>query len=160
MGQRLLDTQKAEELGPDGTGALEGPWVVTTYTNEEWVDHGLKTYPADTTFLKTDSWPDFILRFSDDGHALWEWETSSTTWQIQYHTYGFGKAPCGHTATIMVSGGDNIYYLCDRFRASNADMSSFTAVIGESVEYPFTADACLGKTCKFYQELKDSDSAS
>ena len=158
MKPRLLDTEKAKELGPDGTSNLKGPWAVTTYTNEEWVNHGLRVYPADTTFLKTDSWPDFILKFSDDGYALWEWETSSTTWQIQYYAYGFGKAPCGHTATIMVSGEDSVYYLCDKFRTSNADMSNFTAVIEGSAKYPFTGDACLGKTCKAYWELKNSDS--
>lgn len=154
MRQRLLDTQKAEELGPDGTGTLEGSWVVTTYTNEEWIGHGLKVYPTDTTFIKADSWPDFNLKFSNDNHMLWEWETSSDTYQIQYYAHGFGKAPCRHTAVIMVSGEGNVYYLCDRFRASNADMSSFTAVIGGSVEYPFTTDTCLGKTCKIYQMSK------
>jgi hypothetical protein len=159
MRPRLLDTQKAIELGPDGTGNLEGSWAVTTYTCEEWADHNLEVYPADTTFLETDSWPDFTLRFSSERCSLWEWESSSTTWRIQHSVYGFGKAACGHTATIMVSSGESVYYLCDRFR-SNADMSNFTAVIEGLAKYPFTGDACLGKICKFYQNPESYDSTS
>lgn len=160
MKPKLLDTQKAEELGLDGTSNLEGPWAVTSYTNEEFVNHGFRIYPADTTFVQADSWPDFILKFSNGDYTLWEWQTPLATWQIQYYAYGFGKAPCGHTATIMVSGGGNTYHLCDGFHTSNADMSNFTAVIEGLAKYPFTGDTCLGKTCKVYQEMESSNSTS
>ena len=156
--RKLIDTQKLKELGSDGTSNLMGSWALTAYTNEECLQYRLEIYPANTAILKADSWPDFDLKFANDKCTLWSWKSSSGIYQIQHRSYGFGTAPsCGHTATIMVSNKNKAYYLCDRFR-SNADMSDFTAIIEGLAEYPFTGDACLGKTCKFYQELKNSNS--
>lgn len=163
MNLQLLDTQKALEFGADRTGALEGPWGITTYTLDEFEQHGLRAFPTDTTFLGTGvapSWDDFKLEYTEDGYEYWSWEDGTEMWQILHYKFGFGTAPsCGHNATIMMSGPLGTFKLCEGFR-KKADMSNFMAVMVIGAEYPFTGDACLGRTGKFYQELKGSDSTS
>ena len=162
MKPRLLDTQKAQELGPDGTSALQGSWAVNTYTLTEFEKHGIDIFPTDTTLFEGSSWPDFAVKFNTPDYKWWELETSGTIWRIQYFRWGFGIAPCGHTATIQINemDGSSCFKLCDRFLASNADMANFIDVLGERASYPYTADRCLGKACKVCQEMKDTDSTS
>lgn len=155
---RILDTQKIKELGINGTSNLDGKWAVTKQQFSEFKRHGITNLPDSTTVLDSATWSDFTVEYSGKNYQLLKWNDGTNTWQIEISKYGFGLAPCGHSATIRMSKlGENVtFLLCNKFK-NEVDMSEFVATaVTKETTYPYTADSCLGITCKYYQQSNNS----
>jgi len=158
---RIFDTQKAKELGVNNTVSLEGSFVVVTQQISEFQKHGICKLPDNTTTVKGVSWESYHLQYSSQNYSSYEWHDGALNCLIEKSTFGFGKAPCGHTATIRISvqssscdsSDSKLFLLCDKF-SDEVDMAEFNlSVVQGKALPPYTGDRCLGITCNYYYYL-------
>lgn len=158
---RILDTQKAKELKSVDVSILSGSWVIVSQQLPEFQKHGITKFPNNTTIQKGISWESFQNRYNSSDYSMYEWTNDTMNCKIEKSIFGFGKAACGHMATIRISiqtsSTSSIYYapflLCEKF-TKEADMAEFNfSIIQRKALPPYTGDRCLGITCSHYYNL-------
>lgn len=56
---KILDTQKAKEIGSNNITSLEGSWVIVSQQVPEFQRHGISKFPNGTTIEKGIAWKDY-----------------------------------------------------------------------------------------------------